>query len=126
MAATGEPKTLAVRNPVTKLSQTAFGHKKIAITREDERGHVDSLETARDVELLDQAEAVGHDALIGLPALLGDELEQGARLLARAKKQIEKLIDEGIVGRQWIAGKHDPGHLLKQAALEAASRSLHR
>jgi hypothetical protein len=74
--------------------------------------------------LLDQPESMGHDTLIGLPALAGDELKQVAALLAAAKKQVEKLINKGIVGEQRVAGKDDAGDSLKEAALEMRSDSL--
>src|SRR5439155_27193625 len=73
-----------------------------------------------------EPEAVRHDALIGLPALARDELEERSRLLPAAEEQIKELIDEGIIGRQRISCKHQAGHCLQQAALETGTRALNR
>src|ERR1019366_8763659 len=68
---------------------------------------------------------MGHHALIGLPNLLGDEFKQRIALLPTAEKQVEELIDERAVLRQWKAREHRAGNLLNQSALVASADTLH-
>src|SRR5207237_1324816 len=65
-----------------------------------------------------------HHALVGLPALPGDELDQRARPLPAAEEQVEELVDERVVRRQRVAGQDEAGHPLQQAALEPAAGPL--
>src|SRR5439155_314525 len=109
---------------VTEGTQAPFGHQEIALPRQDEGRHADLFQAAFHIELLYQAKPVGHDALIGLPALSSDKLKKRPRLLPAAEEQVEELVDKGTVGRQGITGEHQAGDTLQQAALEARADPL--
>ena len=66
---------------------------------------------------------MGHDALVGLPALPGDELEHRSRLTG-AEEQVEELIDERTIRRQRIPGKDQTSDPLDQAAFVADADAL--
>jgi hypothetical protein len=68
--------------------------------------------------------AVRHYALVRLPALVGHKVERRPGTLPTPEQQIEKLIDERIIGRERIAGKHSTGNALEKAALESRTDAL--
>src|SRR5579884_48849 len=90
-------------------------NQNVAVACQGEGGHTDFGQSWTHIKLLHQTEPVRHDALIGLPALTSYELEQWSRRLLLAKKEVEKLVDKGIVGGQWIASQNGGGHVLKHA-----------
>ena len=60
--------------------------KQIALAGQDQRWRVNAAKPACHIEALDQAEAMGHDALVSLPTLPRDELDQRPRTLLAAEK----------------------------------------
>src|SRR5437899_2112007 len=56
-----------------ELSQAIGRNQEISIARKDERRDTDSNKPLRHIEALDQCETVGHDTLIGPPALSSGE-----------------------------------------------------
>src|SRR6516165_5923033 len=66
-----------------------------------------------------------HDALVSLPALPRDEVEQWPLFLLAAEEQVEELIDKGIVRRQGIARQDHSGDSLEQPALKSRACALH-
>src|SRR5262249_49775346 len=85
---------------------------------------MDAVEAFAGVERFDQGEAVGHHALVSLPALARHELEQWIRSASAPEEQIEELVDKGTVGRQRESRQDGTGDLLQQTALEPRSRPL--
>lgn len=75
----------------------------VEVTREDEGGNIDPVESGGDVVGLEGAKASGHDGLVGFPATLDDELGEGAGLGSGAVEEVEELVDELTVG-----GKREP------------------
>src|SRR5262249_10224699 len=85
----------------------------------------DAPEPLAHVELLDETEAVGHHALVGLPALPRHEMEQRPGFLPATEEQVEELVDEGIVRGQRHSGKHGAGNPVQEPALETGADALH-
>src|SRR5262245_21343817 len=56
----------------TKSVETFLGDEQVALPRQDQSGHANSVQPLVEVELLRQLEAMRNHALIGLPALPGD------------------------------------------------------
>ena len=77
---------------VRQIAQTRLGDEDIAVACQDQRGYADLIEPVGHVELLHQPKAVRHHALIGLPALPCDELEEGTGTLPTAKEVEEATV----------------------------------
>jgi hypothetical protein len=67
---------------------------------------------------------MGHDALVRLPALSGDKLEQRPWLLAAAEKEVKELVDKRVVGRKRIAGQNGSRQALQQTTFETRAHPL--
>ncbi len=98
MPTTGQIDSLGLCNSLPQFLQTASRYKDVAVAGQDQRGHADLVKAMMHVVAADHLEAMRHHALIGLPNLPRDKINQLFRLLWPAKQKIEKLIDElGIV-----------------------------
>ena len=91
--------------------------------------NADTFQPAIHVELFHQAQPVGHHALVGLPALPGDKLEQRAGLLTTTEEEVEKLVDEGVVRWQGKARDNTVPATRQEtpliSALRLPARSIH-
>ena len=74
--------------------------------------------------MIDELKAMGHDALIGLPALACHELEQRPRLLPASEEQIEELVHERLSAGSGYARQHHARDLLEQTLLKTGANSL--
>src|ERR1022692_4861324 len=97
------------------------GDEHIPVAGENKRRRLDEAKLLFDVEFLDQAKAMRHDALIGLPNLPGHKLEQRIVLLPTAEEQVEKLIDERAILGQRKPGQDRTGDLLDQSPFIAST-----
>src|SRR5262249_7768774 len=113
-----------IRNAVAQIGEAARRYQQIAVASHEQRGNANALHAAIQAEPLGEVEPVRHHALVRLPALSSDEMEERSRFLLAAEQEIEELIDERTVVGQRIAGKDHSGHLLQQAALKPGTRSL--
>jgi hypothetical protein len=113
-----------IGNAGTKVIETAIGDQNIPVAGQDESGDPNAAEAGPHVEVLGQAKTVSHHALIGLPALSRDELEQRILMLRSAEEDVEKLIDERAVRWKRKARQDSSGHALEQATLKTGADSL--
>src|SRR5438094_7172937 len=99
MAAAGEHLAVSIGQTGGQFAETLRRNEQVTLAGQDVGRGGHARQAGGEVEPLDEMQAVGHDALVRLPALSGDELEQRARL-ATAEKQVEELIDERAIGWQ--------------------------
>src|SRR4051794_32256757 len=85
---------------VGELLESQRRDEQVAVPCQSQCRYAHGRQPAREVGMLDELEAMGHHALVGLPALPGDEIEQRARWLLAAEEEVEELVDEGVVRRQ--------------------------
>jgi hypothetical protein len=102
-----------------------FGDEQVSVAGQDQRRYANAVQSRGHIEPLNEPETMGHDALIGLPALPSDELEERPRPLSAAEEQVEELIDKGIIRGQRIPREDEAGHRLKQTMLETGADALH-
>lgn len=124
VAAVFQRHELGAGNPVAKVPPGAVGYQHVPVADHDLGGDADAVEPILEVELLGQLKAMGHDALVGAPALLRDEMKERVAILGSAKQQVEELIDERIVWRQRVAAQYIGCHPLQQRSLEAGTDPL--
>jgi hypothetical protein len=75
VATTRQANAAAIRQTLAQGYQAGRGDQQVAVARQNQRGYADSVEPFTDIEPFRQPETVGHDSLVGSPALLGDKLE---------------------------------------------------
>jgi hypothetical protein len=104
--------------------EASLGHQQVAIPGHYQGWHAHPFQSARHVILFGQAEAVNHDALIGLPASVGHKLKKRTRFLTLSKEQVEELVNEGIISRQGIARQHRAGDPVQKPSIKVSADSL--
>jgi hypothetical protein len=95
--ATGQAYVLRLVNAGSQFAQALGRDEEISVAGQDQRRYADMVKSARYIELFHEPEAMRHDALIGLPALPSDELEEGTGPLPAAEEQVEELVNEGVI-----------------------------
>ena len=125
MAAVWQSSQVAVRDAVAQPRQAIRRYEDIAIAGENQSRRLDVAQLVFDVERLGQPKAMGHDALIGLPDLPGNKIEERILFLLTTEEQVEKLIDKWAIRRQRKAGQDGAGDLLNQPAFIASAYALH-
>src|SRR5262249_5640459 len=91
MTAARQRQELAVVNSFLEGVETSRRNQYIFLAREDQRRHANAVQARADIKRLHEPHAVGHHALVRLPALLRDKMEQGVALLPAAEEQVEEL-----------------------------------
>jgi hypothetical protein len=119
-----EDLTLGVPKACDQLSQALRRDQKVALSRECKCRARDPRQTRGQVKAFDEMQPMGHDALIRLPALPRNEFEQRTGL-ASAEKEVEELIDEWAIGRQWVTRKHQTSNPLNQAPFKTYTNALY-
>ncbi len=80
----------------------------VARAGHDQRRRVDPPESFRNVVRLQQGESTGRHALVGFPATIDHKLGRRTGFGRAAVQQVEKLVDEAVVGRQRKPLQHSP------------------
>ena len=84
-------------NGLSKQPLAHWRNDGILGPRENQCRNIDFPEAVADVECFELCQSLGHDALIGLPDPIDDEVSQGAGFGLHAVQQVEKLVEKRIV-----------------------------